>query len=103
MTAYIVGGLIGVGTGIVSIRAVMNPKDATRAATGVKDAVSDVAYAVMELYSAAAEQDSEKLWGSATHLVKAPLHTVDAVVYSTSVIVPVVPIGWAWATLRGHS
>lgn len=103
MTAYLVGGLIGLGTGLVSIRAVMNPKDATREATGAKDAVADVANATMGLYSAAVEQDSGKLWESAKYFVKAPLHTVDAVVYTTSVIVPFVPIGWPWATLRGHS
>ena len=103
MTAYLVGGLVGVGTGVVGIRAVMNPKDLSRAATGVREAVSDVAYAAMELYSAAAEQKTEKLWDSATYLIKAPLHTADALVYSTSVMVPVVPIGWVWASIRGHS
>jgi hypothetical protein len=85
-----------------TVRVACDPTNTTRMLRRASAAVHDVALGTFDLMQGAYLRDSNILSEGVQSLGNAALATVDTVVYSVAVMVPIIPIGFTWATFRRH-
>lgn len=89
-----------IATTVAAVRVASDPTNAARAVQSAASVVHNVATGTIDVMQGVYFQDKNLTVTGAKCLGNAALATVDAAVYAVAVIIPVIPIGWAWSTLR---